>query len=103
MVSPTRSELNYQIFYQILAGLSTDERGIIIYLLPPGGNNVSCSTAAKLHVQGYQWKNLHYLSQASEPQDPEARQKALFEAWKVSHVISATHMRLLTVDHSIIQ
>lgn len=65
LVSPTRSELNYQIFYQILAGLSTDER-------------------AKLHVQGYQWKNLHYLSQASEPQDHETRQKALFEAWKSS-------------------
>jgi len=42
-----------------------------------------CHVPAKLHIQGYQWKNLHYLSQAAEPQDVETRQKALFEAWKV--------------------
>lgn len=62
-------------------------REVCTHYPPSLEENICHSATAKLHVQGYQWKNLHYLSQASEPQDPEARQKALFEAWKVPHAI----------------
>ena len=53
------------------------------YVTAQGCLFVMSPLPAKLHIQGYQWKNLHYLSQAAEPQDVETRQKALFEAWKV--------------------
>jgi len=74
---------------------------VMYYSLLSLGDNLSYCTA-KLHVQGYQWKNLHYLSQASEPQDTETRQKALFEAWKVSHCW-ATHIAFVNVCHSNIE
>jgi len=61
---------------------------------------------AKLHIQGYQWKNLHYLSQAAEPHDVETRQKALFEAWKVpvtwpTHTVCLSFHSLLTNQTSL--
>ncbi|KAK3104216.1 hypothetical protein FSP39_025375, partial [Pinctada imbricata] len=59
------SERNYHIFYQMLAGLSTDGK-------------------AKLHLSGYSLHNLRYLSQGNTHLNQDIEDRARFEAWKSS-------------------
>lgn len=65
LVSPTPSEQNYHIFYQLLAGLSPEERG-------------------KYFVSYHDLRTLHYLSQGTEPRESPQQLQSHFEAWKSS-------------------
>lgn len=56
------NEKNYHIFYQMLAGLSHEER-------------------VKLNLEGYNLKNLRYLQHSDTRQD-ETEDAARFQAWK---------------------
>ncbi|KAH0946296.1 hypothetical protein HN011_002611 [Eciton burchellii] len=62
VIRPLSDEKNYHIFYQMLAGLSHDER-------------------VKLNLEGYNLKNLRYLQQGDTRQD-EAEDAIRFQAWK---------------------
>ncbi|KAK0180000.1 hypothetical protein PV327_005688 [Microctonus hyperodae] len=62
VIRPLSNEKNYHIFYQMLAGLSHDER-------------------VKLNLEGYNLKNLRYLQQGDTRQD-EAEDAVRFQAWK---------------------
>ncbi|XP_011630106.1 unconventional myosin-IXb [Pogonomyrmex barbatus] len=62
VIRPLSDEKNYHIFYQMLAGLSHDER-------------------VKLNLEGYNLKNLRYLQHGDTRQD-EAEDAIRFQAWK---------------------
>ncbi|XP_037069568.1 myosin-I heavy chain-like [Pollicipes pollicipes] len=62
VVRPLTGEKNYHIFYQMLAGLSADER-------------------AKLHLEGCTLSSLRYLRQGDTRQDDKEDARR-FEAWK---------------------
>ncbi|XP_059474845.1 unconventional myosin-IXa isoform X2 [Neocloeon triangulifer] len=62
VVTPMKDEKNYHIFYQMLAGLTTDER-------------------TKLNLDKYSIHNLNYLRYGDTSQD-EAEDAARFQAWK---------------------
>lgn len=59
---PLPNEKNYHIFYQMLAGLSKEER-------------------ARLHLDGYTIRNLNYLKDGDLRQD-DGEDAARFQAWK---------------------
>lgn len=59
---PLANEKNYHIFYQMLAGLSKEER-------------------SRLHLEGYTTHNLNYLKNGDIRQD-EGEDAARFQAWK---------------------
>ncbi|XP_048575754.1 unconventional myosin-IXb isoform X2 [Nematostella vectensis] len=64
VTNPSPGERNFHIFYQLLAGITQEER-------------------AKLHLQGYAAQNLQYLNQSSLPSDSEeAVLRAKFERWR---------------------
>jgi dachs protein len=63
LVAPSRFESNYQIFYQMLSGLTPEDR-------------------AKLHLEDYSWYNLNYLSQACPPKEDQNKLAQSFELWK---------------------
>lgn len=65
LVSPTATEQNYHIFYQMLAGLSPEER-------------------TKFLLNYHDVRSLHYLSQGSEPTETVPQLQSHFEAWKSS-------------------
>ncbi|CAG0922262.1 unnamed protein product, partial [Notodromas monacha] len=62
VVRPLHKEKNYHIFYQMLAGLTPDER-------------------AKLNLEGYSVHNLRYLNCGDVSQDKNEDRRR-FEAWK---------------------
>lgn len=62
VIRPLANEKNYHIFYQMLAGLSRDER-------------------IKLNLEGYSANNLRYLQGGDTRQD-EKEDAARFQAWK---------------------
>ncbi|XP_032669499.1 unconventional myosin-IXb isoform X1 [Odontomachus brunneus] len=62
VIRPLSDEKNYHIFYQMLAGLSHDER-------------------VKLNLEGYNLKNLRYLQHGDTRQD-ETEDAIRFQAWK---------------------
>ncbi|XP_044001264.1 unconventional myosin-IXb isoform X2 [Aphidius gifuensis] len=62
VIKPLTNEKNYHIFYQMLAGLSNDER-------------------VKLNLEGYNLKNLRYLKQGDTRQN-ESEDAVRFQAWK---------------------
>ncbi|GLH14979.1 Myosin-VIIa [Gryllus bimaculatus] len=62
VIRPLHNEKNYHIFYQMLAGLTPEER-------------------VKLSLEGYSPHNLHYLMCGDTRQD-EAEDAARFQAWK---------------------
>ncbi|KAL7647373.1 UNVERIFIED_CONTAM: hypothetical protein RMT77_000969 [Armadillidium vulgare] len=62
VVRPLADEKNYHIFYQMLAGLTQEER-------------------TKLHLQGHSVRTLKYLSEGDIRQD-EANDAKRFEEWK---------------------
>lgn len=62
VIRPLHNEKNYHIFYQMLAGLTQEER-------------------VKLNLEGYSPHNLNYLKCGDTKQD-EAEDGARFQAWK---------------------
>ncbi|VVC29843.1 Hypothetical protein CINCED_3A016888 [Cinara cedri] len=62
VVHPLANEKNYHIFYQMLAGLTQEER-------------------VKLHLEGYSPTNLQYLMHGDTRQD-EAEDVVRFQSWK---------------------
>ncbi|CAL4058834.1 unnamed protein product [Meganyctiphanes norvegica] len=64
VVRPLPDEKNYHIFYQMLAGLTQEER-------------------AKLHLEGHSVRTLRYLNEGDIRQD-EADDARRFEAWKAN-------------------
>lgn len=62
MIRPLSKEKNYHIFYQMLAGLSREER-------------------TKLNLDGYSAVNLRYLQNGITSQDEE-EDATRFQAWK---------------------
>lgn len=62
VIRPLTNEKNYHIFYQMLAGLSHEDR-------------------VKLHLEGYNPQNLRYLQHGDTRQD-EAEDAVRFQAWK---------------------
>lgn len=90
VIRPLSDEKNYHIFYQMLAGLSHDERGnhhrsdvqhadATFYY-----REINCLDlifAVKLNLEGYNLKNLRYLQHGDTRQD-EAEDAIRFQAWK---------------------
>lgn len=100
VIRPLPDEKNYHIFYQMLAGLSHDERGNntincdrygtpIIYVTLCSFNLLQRAIkilivtifAVKLNLEGYNLKNLRYLQHGDTRQD-EAENAIRFQAWK---------------------
>ncbi|XP_072030082.1 LOW QUALITY PROTEIN: myosin-I heavy chain-like [Amphiura filiformis] len=71
VVQPPQGERGYHIFYQMLAGLSAEER-------------------VKLHLTGYSAKDLHYLNNVTEADDSE-RDRIRFDAWRKSLTSLGVH------------
>lgn len=67
VVRPPAGERNYHIFYQMLAGLTPEER-------------------SQLHLEGYSPQDLRYLASAHHRR-PEPEDAARFHAWKTCLVI----------------
>jgi len=65
LVSPNQNEQNYHIFYQMLTGLSPEER-------------------SKYYLDYHDTRTFQYLSQGQEPKDSPQHLQNHFEAWKVS-------------------
>jgi dachs protein len=65
LVSPSAREQNYHIFYQMLAGLSPEEK-------------------TKYQLNYHDVRTLHYLSQGMEPAETVPQLQSRFEAWKSS-------------------
>ena len=65
LVSPPINEQSFHIFYQILAGLTSEER-------------------AKFQCSDHDHRTLHYLSQGTEPRESTQQLQSHFEAWKSS-------------------
>lgn len=94
VIRPLSDEKNYHIFYQMLAGLSHDERGNAIdYLITDTTAQINKKLfffktsivptifTVKLNLEGYNLKNLRYLQHGDTRQD-EAEDATRFQAWK---------------------
>ena len=95
MVNPNPTDQNYHILYQMLAGLSPEERsegesstrdcnGRLHNTPPPS------LTTDKFMLNYHDVRTLHYLSQGTEPKESVPQLQSHFEAWKVRRLLTYT-------------
>lgn len=87
LVNPSPHEQNYSILYQLLAGLTQDERSKsppFEMVLSLNLMFFSFSFSEKYHVNYHDVQTLHYLSQGYPPKETQQQLQNHFEAWKVT-------------------